>query len=76
MKPADLDKKKKYPLMIYVYGEPAGSTVRDSWGGSSYLFHLMLAQRGYVVMSIDNRGTKVPRGRAWRKSIYRKVGSC
>ena len=72
--PPNLDVKKKYPLLVYVYGEPAGSTVVDRWGGSSYLWHLMLAQRGYIVMSFDNRGTRAPRGRAWRKSIYRQVG--
>lgn len=65
---------EKYPLLCYVYGEPAGSTVSDSWGGSTFLWHSMLAQKGYVVVSVDNRGTKVAKGRGWRKSIYRKVG--
>ncbi len=74
IKPPNLEAGKKYPLLFYVYGEPAGATVRDSWGGSTYLWHTMLAQHGYIVMSIDNRGTKVPKGRDWRKSIYRKVG--
>lgn len=64
----------KYPLLVYVYGEPAGSTVVNRWEGNSYLWHLMLAQQGYVVMSFDNRGTKAPRGRAWRKSIYQQIG--
>jgi dipeptidyl-peptidase-4 len=74
IKPPDFDPEQKYPLLIYVYGEPAGSTVRDRWGGTSYLWHLMMAQHGYVVMSFDNRGTKAPRGREWRKSIYKKIG--
>jgi len=74
IKPPDFDATKKYPLLIYVYGEPAGSTVKDAWGGSSHLWHVMLAQQGYLVMSFDNRGTDTPRGRAWRKSIYRQVG--
>ncbi len=65
--PPDFDPAKKYPLLVYVYGEPAGQTVQDSWGGSGYLWHLMLAQRGYIVASFDNRGTPAPRGRAWRK---------
>ena len=72
--PPDLDSKKKYPLLIYVYGEPAGQTTVNSWRGSGGLWHWMLAQQGYVVMSIDNRGTTAPRGNAWRKSIYRQVG--
>ena len=72
--PPDFDPTKKYPLFIYVYGEPAGQTVQDNWGGSGYLWHLMLAQQGYIVASFDNRGTPAPRGRAWRKSIYRQIG--
>lgn len=74
MKPPGFDPGKKYPLLFHIYGEPAGSTVRDSWGGRNYLWHLMLNQKGYIVASLDNRGTNVPRGRAWRKSIYRQVG--
>ena len=65
---------KSWPLFVYVYGEPAGQTVLDRWGGSRYLWHRMLAQRGYVVMSFDNRGTPAPRGREWRKCVYRQVG--
>ena len=72
--PPNLDKTKKYPLLVYVYGEPAGQTVGDRWRGSGGLWHWMLAQRGYVVMSFDNRGTPAPRGNAWRKSVYRQVG--
>ncbi|MDB4644576.1 DPP IV N-terminal domain-containing protein [Rubripirellula sp.] len=74
MLPPNFDKTKSYPLLIYVYGEPAGTTVVNRWSSKSYLWHQMLAQQGYVVMSFDNRGTKSPRGRAWRKSIYRKIG--
>ncbi|MDP6443132.1 MAG: prolyl oligopeptidase family serine peptidase, partial [Pirellulaceae bacterium] len=74
VKPPRFDPQTKYPLLVYVYGEPAGSTVNDRWGGKSYLWHLMLAQRGYVVMSFDNRGANVARGRAWRKKAYRKIG--
>ena len=72
--PPDHDPSRQYPLLVYVYGEPAGTTVTDAWGGSSYLWHLMLAQQGYVVVSVDPRGTPQPRGRAWRKSIYGAVG--
>jgi len=74
MKPPGFDPQKKYPLFFYVYGEPAGQTVLDKWGGEKYFWYLMLAQQGYVVMSVDNRGTPAPRGRAWRKSIYRQIG--
>lgn len=74
IKPPNLDMNKKYPLLIHVYGEPAGTTVEDKWYGNNYLWHRLLAQQGYVVMSIDTRGTPAPRGREWRKCIYRQVG--
>ncbi len=74
IKPSHFDPQKKYPLFIYVYGEPAGQTVLDSWKGNRFLWHTMIAEQGYVVVSIDNRGTPAPRGRKWRKSIYRQVG--
>ena len=74
IKPPEFDASKKYPLLFYVYGEPAGQTVLDRWFGSNYLWHLMLAQKGYIIMSIDNRGTPGPRGREWRKSVYKQIG--
>lgn len=74
MKPPVMEPGRRYPLLIHVYGEPAAQTVLDRWGGNNYLWHQMLAQQGYVVVSVDNRGTPAPRGRAWRKSIYRQVG--
>ena len=74
IKPPDFDPTQKYPLLVYVYGEPAGQTVLDRWGGKTYLWHLMLAQQGYVIMSFDNRGTPAPRGREWRKCVYEQVG--
>jgi dipeptidyl-peptidase-4 len=61
-------------VLFYVYGEPAGQTVLDRWEGRYYPWHLLLAQKGYVIMSVDNRGTPAPRGRAWRKCIYRQIG--
>lgn len=73
IKPADFDESKKYPVIFHVYGEPAGQTVLDRYG-RSYLYHQMLAQSGYVVVSIDNRGTPAPRGAKFRKCVYRKVG--
>lgn len=75
MKPANFDPAKKYPLVVHVYGEPAGQSVTDRWGGNNYLWHLMLAQMGYAVACVDNRGTPAPRGRDWRKVVYRKVGT-
>jgi dipeptidyl-peptidase-4 len=73
IRPPDFDSTKRYPLLYKVYGEPAGQTALDQWSGD-YLWHLMLAQQGYVVASLDNRGTPAPRGRAFRKAIYQKFG--
>jgi dipeptidyl-peptidase-4 len=74
IKPPGFDPNKKYPVLYYVYGEPAGQTVMDNWRGNNYLWYLMLAQQGYIVTSVDNRGTPAPRGRDWRKIVYRKIG--
>jgi dipeptidyl-peptidase-4 len=74
MKPANFDPAKSYPLLFHVYGEPAGQTATDKWGGRNYLWHLYLTQQGYAVASFDNRGTPAPRGRDWRKAVYRKIG--
>jgi dipeptidyl-peptidase-4 len=73
IKPKDFDPSKKYPLLAYVYGEPASSTVQDNWADGD-LWHHYMADLGYIVISIDNRGTKTPRGREWRKSIYGQIG--
>ncbi|MBC8025960.1 MAG: S9 family peptidase [Steroidobacteraceae bacterium] len=75
MKPANFDPAKKYPVLFHVYGEPWDQTVRDSYGGSQWLWHLMLTQQGYIVASVDNRGTPGPRGREWRKVIRNQIGA-
>jgi len=75
LKPPDFDPGQKYPILFFVYGEPAGTTVRDAWLGDRYLWHLMLSQQGYLVASVDNRGTPAPRGRQWRKCVYGPIGS-
>jgi dipeptidyl-peptidase-4 len=74
MYPPDFDPSKKYPILFYGYSEPWGQTVQDSWGGGNYLWHLMLTQQGYIVASVDNRGTPGARGREWRKALYRNIG--
>ncbi len=74
MRPADFDASKKYPIIFYVYGEPAGQTAQDRWRGNAYFWDQMLTEQGFIVASIDNRGTPAPKGREWRKSIYGAVG--
>lgn len=72
IKPPDFDPAQKYPVLFYVYGEPAGQTAKDTWQRN--LWHILLAQHGYIIITMDNRGTPAPKGRNWRKSIYRKIG--
>ncbi|HKW90017.1 MAG TPA: S9 family peptidase [Candidatus Acidoferrales bacterium] len=74
IKPANFDPSRKYPILFQVYGEPAGQTALDAWGGRNALFHRAIANQGYLVASVDNRGTPAPKGRAWRKCIYGAVG--
>ncbi|MGC2266370.1 MAG: S9 family peptidase [Candidatus Acidiferrales bacterium] len=70
LKPPHFDPAKKYPLLVYVYGEPAAQTVEDVWGDWNFDFHRIVADAGYIIVSFDNRGTPAPKGRAWRKIIY------
>jgi dipeptidyl-peptidase-4 len=75
VKPSDFDPAKKYPVLFFVYTEPWGANVHDAWGtANNHLFDGDLAKEGYIYISLDNRGTPAPKGRAWRKSIYRKIG--
>jgi dipeptidyl-peptidase-4 len=73
MYPANFDSTRKYPVLFNVYGEPAAQTALDVWYANDP-WHLMLTEMGYAVITMDNRGTPSLRGRAWRKSIYRKIG--
>ncbi|SOD97296.1 dipeptidyl-peptidase-4 [Spirosoma fluviale] len=74
-KPTDFDSTKKYPVVFYVYGEPAGSTVNDDFSiGQNRLFQGDIAKSGYIYVALDNRGTPNLKGAAWRKSIYRQIG--
>ncbi|WP_374950261.1 S9 family peptidase [Mucilaginibacter sp.] len=76
VKPDNFDATKKYPVVLYVYGEPWGQNVKDENGSSyNFLYEGNMAQDGYIYMSIDNRGTPVPKGREWRKSIYKGIGT-
>jgi len=76
IKPRDFDEKKKYPVFVFVYGEPHAQTVLDDWaGGQNHtLFHRTIADLGYLVVSIDGRGTPAPKGAAWRRAVYGSLG--
>ncbi len=76
VKPKNFDASKKYPVVFYVYTEPWGQNVKDQYGAvRNFLYNGDMPGDGYIYVSIDNRGTPVPKGREWRKSVYRKIGS-
>ncbi|MEO6584383.1 MAG: DPP IV N-terminal domain-containing protein, partial [Ferruginibacter sp.] len=75
-KPKNFDARKKYPIVFYVYGEPASSTVDDVYGNhNNFLYEGDMAAEGYIQVGIDNRGTPTLKGAGWRKAIYRKIGN-
>ncbi|MBD79841.1 MAG: S9 family peptidase [Crocinitomicaceae bacterium] len=73
IKPKNFDADKKYPVLMFVYGGPGSQTVKDSWGSSNYLWYQMLADKGYIVVSVDNRGTGA-RGEQFKKMTYLQLG--
>jgi dipeptidyl-peptidase-4 len=73
IKPPDFDPSKKYPVMCYTYAGPHAQSVRNSWGGQSYMWHQMLAQRGYIIWICDNR-TASGKGVESTWPLYRNFG--
>ena len=73
IKPPNFDEGKKYPVFLTIYGGPGSQTVTNSWGSSNYFWHQMLAQKGYIVISVDNRGTGA-RGVDFKKVTYKQLG--
>lgn len=73
MKPANFDSTKKYPVLMYVYGGPGAQTVNNSWERADFSWYQMLTQKGYIVVSVENRGTGA-RGEAFKKATYMQLG--
>jgi dipeptidyl-peptidase-4 len=73
IKPKDFDTSRTYPVLVYTYGGPHAQVVRNRWGGTRYLWHAMMAQRGYIVFSLDNRGS-FGRGPAWEDPVLKNMG--
>ena len=73
MKPSNFDSSKKYPVLVAIYGGPGSNTVSDAWGGRGHLWHQLLCQQGYIVVSCDPRGTQY-RGREFKHSTYMNLG--
>jgi len=72
IKPADFDKNRKYPVLVSCYGGPGGQIVRNVWRGKRFLWYNFLAQHGYIIFSVDNRGTG-GRGKAQANIVYRDL---
>jgi dipeptidyl-peptidase 4 len=73
IKPPNFDESKKYPVYFNIYNGPGHNTVTDSWAGSNFLYHQLLAQKGYIIISVDTRGTMY-RGEKFKKSTYLQLG--
>lgn len=73
IQPKTLEPGRKYPVLMFCYGGPGAQTVEDQWQGPNYLWFAMLAQQGYIVVSVDNRGTG-GRGAAFKKATYGRLG--
>ncbi len=74
IKPPGFDPSRRYPVLVYVYGEPHAQTVLDAWGRVQTDYHRVIAELGYLVVSIDNRGTPAPKGAAWRRAVFGSLG--
>jgi dipeptidyl-peptidase-4 len=74
IRPPDFDSTKKYPVLMYVYGGPGSQTVKDAWMGANFAWFQMLAEKGYIIISVDNTGTGF-RGAAFKRSTYKQMGN-
>jgi len=73
IKPPDFDAKKKYPVLVYTYGGPHAQVIRNAWGGANFLWHELMAQKGYIIFSLDNRGSAA-RGHAFETPLHLRLG--
>jgi dipeptidyl-peptidase-4 len=74
IKPPDFHSEKKYPVLVYTYGGPHVQVVRNAWGGANFLWHEMMAEKGFIIFSLDNRGS-AGRGHAFESSIHNHLGA-
>ncbi len=73
IKPPDFDPGKKYPVIVYTYGGPHAQVVLNAWGGPNLLWHEMMAQKGYIIFALDNRGS-AGRGHVFEESMHYHFG--
>ncbi len=74
MKPPNFDPSKKWPVLVYVYSEPHAQTVLDNWYLTHSMYHRIVSDLGYLIVSIDSRGTPAPKGAAWRRAVFGSLG--
>jgi len=74
IKPANFDATKKYPALVYTYGGPHAQVVMNQWGGSTFMWHEMMAQKGFVIFALDNRGS-AGRGHLFEEPIHLRFGA-
>ncbi len=74
IKPPDFNPQKKYPVLVYTYGGPHGQVVQNNWGGANFLWHELMAQKGYIIFSVDNRGS-AGRGHAFETPLHFRLGA-
>jgi dipeptidyl-peptidase-4 len=74
IKPRDFNPQKKYPVLVYTYGGPHAQVVRNGWGGANFLWHELMAQKGYIIFSLDNRGSAA-RGHAFETPLHLRLGA-
>lgn len=73
IRPVNFDSTKRHPVLMFVYGGPGSQTVKNEWDSRDYFWYQMLAQKGYIIVSVDNRGTGA-RGNAFRTVTYGQLG--
>ena len=74
IKPPDFDPQKKYPVLVFTYGGPHAQVVRNTWGGATFLWHQLMAQKGYIIFALDNRGSG-GRGHLFEEPIHFRLGA-
>jgi dipeptidyl-peptidase 4 len=74
IKPPDLNPQKKYPVLVFTYGGPHAQVVRNAWSGNNFLWHQLMAQKGYIIFSLDNRGS-AGRGHAFETPLHFRMGA-
>jgi dipeptidyl-peptidase 4 len=74
IKPPDFNPQKKYPVLVYTYGGPHAQVVRNAWGGANFLWHELMTQKGYIIFSLDNRGS-AGRGHAFETPLHFRMGA-